>query len=63
MGPIVGLIYFRKKLTSVVSFFGSGETLLLANAPMNYKKREINIYFMVRLVLDTFWSSFSAMTD
>ena len=34
--------------------FGSGQTLVLANATMNYKKREISIYFRVRLGLDTF---------
>ena len=36
-------------------FLGSGQTLLLANAVMNFKNREISIYFRVRLGLDTFW--------
>ena len=33
----------------------SGQTLLLANTAMNYKKREISIYFRVSLGLNTFW--------
>ncbi len=33
------------------------QTLLLANAAMNNKKREISIYFRVSSGLDTFWTT------
>ena len=35
----------------------SGQALLLGNAAMNYKKREISIYFRARSGLNTFWAA------
>ena len=56
---LVKIVYLTKQrrqsflsilfFSEVANFFVSDQTLLLANAAMNFKKRDISIYFRVRL--------------